>query len=160
MVWAIGTRLILSKAQKSAGTNGPNHAGRWLVGLVMEVSSGARPTAWPASPILVTHRVWWTGRPPPSTCWLARRLRLREICAGIEFCSPLLGLNQNLCAKLAFSPRRISVSSYYFCSEKRSGSPLTAVSWLFWRHGLGHWRPPHHVKRPQIGGNQWPKPCG
>ena len=42
MVWAIGPRLILSKAQKSAGTNGPNHAGRVLVGLVMEISSGAQ----------------------------------------------------------------------------------------------------------------------
>jgi len=92
MVWAIGSRLILSKAQKSAGTNGPNHAGRWLVGLVMEVSSGAKPTAWPASPILVTHRVWWTCRLPPPTCCPARRLRLHGICAGDGFCSPLRGL--------------------------------------------------------------------
>ncbi len=41
MVWAIGTRLILSKAQKSAGTNGPNHAGGMSVGSEMEVRSGA-----------------------------------------------------------------------------------------------------------------------
>jgi len=43
MVWAIGTRLILSKAQKSAGTNGPNHAGSWLVGSAMKVGAGALP---------------------------------------------------------------------------------------------------------------------
>jgi hypothetical protein len=49
MVWAIGSRLILSKAQKSAGTNGPNHAGRVLVGLVMEVSSGAGIAAMPVA---------------------------------------------------------------------------------------------------------------
>jgi len=41
MVWAIGSRLMLSKAQKSAGANGPNPAGRWLVGSALEVSSGA-----------------------------------------------------------------------------------------------------------------------
>ena len=41
MVWAIGSRLILSKAQKSAGANGPNHAGRVLGGSAMEVRSGA-----------------------------------------------------------------------------------------------------------------------
>ena len=41
MVLAIGRRLILSKAQKSAGTNGPNHAGGMLVESEMEVRSGA-----------------------------------------------------------------------------------------------------------------------
>jgi hypothetical protein len=43
MVWAIGTRLILSNAQKSAGTNGPNHAGRLLVGSAMKVGARAIP---------------------------------------------------------------------------------------------------------------------
>ncbi len=40
MVWAIDPRLIVSNAHKSAGTNGPNHAGSLLVGSAMEVSSG------------------------------------------------------------------------------------------------------------------------
>jgi len=40
MVWAIAPRLIVSNAHKSEGTNGPNHAGRVLVGSAMEVSSG------------------------------------------------------------------------------------------------------------------------
>jgi len=58
MVWAIGPHLILSKAQKSAGTNGPNHAGKVLVGSAMEVSLGAGAAAWPASWTPATRRGW------------------------------------------------------------------------------------------------------
>jgi hypothetical protein len=45
MVWAIGPRLMLSKARKSAETNGPNHAGRMLVEPAMEVSLGEQSLA-------------------------------------------------------------------------------------------------------------------